>query len=147
MKRAILILLALVAIDQLVVAQDIYTESLKYHLENLMAVDAIRNKTVYVERIARLTDELPDSIYSLRIVYLSKDEIRYMTKHKSGIDIIVITPAKMDSAVWRVNVIDFYVTSDRKSFNYSNGGGSIIEFTYDCNFARFRVENKKYIGF
>ncbi|WP_236676285.1 hypothetical protein, partial [Chryseolinea lacunae] len=46
----------------------------------------------------------------------------------------------------KVTVIDFTVTSKRKNFYYSNGGGSAVFFRYNCDLKRFELSGKEQGG-
>lgn len=125
---------------------NIYSESLNWHLKNLKAINAIKCNTVYIEKDEISTVGLPEEINNVQIICLSREEVRTKTKNGVGINIIVIKPVKVKLKTLEVVLIDFYVTSKGKNFFYGNGGGSVIEFKYNCETEEFEYSENKYHG-
>lgn len=125
----------------------IYFTSLSNHLEYLKSLKKNANglNEVYVEK-SEITESLPSDIGSVHISYLTLSEIKAKTTKGKRIHLIVVRPVKVESTLLRVNVIDFFVTSNKEGFNYANTGGSVFEFRFDCERNRFLVSNKKQGG-
>jgi hypothetical protein len=125
---------------------NIYSESLNLHLKNLKAVNALKGNTVYIERDEISTVGLPEEINDVRIICLSRKEVRMKTKNGGGINLIVIKPVKVELKTLEVVLIDFYVSSKGKNFFYGNGGGSVIKFKYNCETEEFEYSENKYLS-
>jgi len=123
---------------------NIYLVSLTSHLGYLKSVNK-KSIQVYVEK-SDITETLPDQIDGTRIVYLTKSEIRDKTRKGQRIDLIVMRPVIVGVKSLQVTIIDFSVTSKKNMFNYANGGGSTLEFAYNCNLGRFELTNKRQGG-
>lgn len=125
---------------------NIYLISLTSHLEYLKSVNKKSIESVYVEKDEVTTEGLPDQIDGTRVLYLTRSEIREKTQKGKRIELIVVRPVVVKSRSIKVTVIDFSVTSKKNNFNYANGGGSIFEFTYNCDLQKFELTNKKQGG-
>lgn len=125
---------------------NIYLISLTTHLEYLKSVSKKSIESVYVERHEVATEGLPDQIDGTRIYYLTRLEIRDKTRKGKRIELIVMRPVVVKATSLKVAIIDFSVTSKKNNFNYANGGGSTLEFTYNCDAQRFELTNKKQGG-
>lgn len=126
-------------------ATDIYLISLKEHL-----VWAAKNRTtlqtVYVEKNEHTTESLPASVSGMEITYLTKTEILDKTRNGRRIFLLVIRPVEVKSEYLKISVIDFSVTSRKKTLKYANGGGSVFEFRYNCDRGVFELTNKRQSG-
>lgn len=125
---------------------NIYSESLKWHLEYIKSFKALSEQEVYVEKNDVTTLDLPERIGEIKITCLSKEEIKAKTKSGNRIHLVVIRPVIVENSSLKVGIIDFYVSSKKRSFNYANTGGSILRFSYDCELAKFKLIDKKYSG-
>ncbi len=124
---------------------NIYRISLATHIEYLKSVNKASIQSVNIER-SEVTESLPDQVNGIRIFYLTRSEIRDKTQKGKRIELIVIRPVIVDSKSLKITIIDFSVTSKKNNFNYANGGGSSLEFKYNCNLQKFELTNKKQGG-
>ncbi|HEY5750636.1 MAG TPA: hypothetical protein VIU12_31455 [Chryseolinea sp.] len=125
---------------------NIYLVSLTSHLEYLKSKSKENIQSVYVERDDLVTGSLPKQIDGITIFYLTRLEIRDKTRKGKRIPLIVIRPVKVERTSLKISIIDFSVTTKKNSFNYSNGGGSTLEFRYNCDLQKFELTNKKQGG-
>jgi hypothetical protein len=128
---------------------NIYLRSLKLHLayleDNYKKSNLSLPYTVNVEVDEQTTINLPNQIDNFRISYLNKEDIKKLAK-KESIQLIVMRPVVIFQNSLIINIIDFNVRFSKNNFNYSNGGGSKIEFIYDCKDDYFKVSNIKQGG-
>jgi hypothetical protein len=127
-------------------SDNIYLKSLQEHIEYIKSVNQSDVQSVYVEENDITTTGLPKNIGDVDVIYLSKKEIRNKTKNGKRIHLIVIKPVQIGKRYLKVNLIDFFVTSKRNSFNYANSGGSTFEFRYNCEKEEIELFSKNHSG-
>lgn len=153
MRQVILILIIILGLSssdghcQKSDSSNIYLVSLTKHIQYLKSLRTTAGlSSVYVEKDELTTENLPEKIDDVTISYLTRQEIKSKTSGGKRIRLIVIRPVVVGESSLSVNVIDFSVTSKKNNFNYANGGGSALEFKYDCELKKFVLANKKQGG-
>lgn len=128
---------------------NLYFKSLKLHVAYLESTFKNNNVSfpdnINVEYNEQTTINLPSQIDNFKISYLNRDEIKKLSS-KESIQLIVIRPAVINAKSIIINVIDFNVKFRKNNFSYSNGGGSKIEFVYDCVNDCFKIGKIKQGG-
>jgi|688.fasta_scaffold566956_2 hypothetical protein len=126
---------------------NIYLLSLTEHLEYIKKLSKDRGlNSIYVEKNELTTESLPNQIGGITILYLTPSEIQSKTRGGKQIHLVVIRPVKVEAELLKVGIIDFYVTTKKKNFNYANTGGSTLRFKYSCERNKFELFNKKQGG-
>lgn len=128
---------------------NVYYVSLKTHLDYLKSQvhnkTMRQDKTLYIQVDDQVAEKIPAYIYDYKIVILDMQQIKEKAKG-NFLPLVVIRPLELLSDGFILNLIDFVVVYKKRSLNYSNSGGSQIEFQYDCEKARFILKNKQHGG-
>lgn len=126
-----------------------YFSALEEHIKHKTEIEQKVFKRQLDSILVELNEQssgLPALIGSVRIVLVDKTKIHALTNKGNRIFIVDIRPAKVGAHSILINVIDFSVTRDGKRFKYLNGGGSILEYKYNCNLDQFELISKKQGG-
>lgn len=125
---------------------DIYLSSLSFHLDQLKAIKKGGLNSIYVEQNEVTTVGLPEELGGIKIIFLTREEIREKTRNGKRIELVAIRPVRIYPKSLVVTVLNFSVTSKRNTFNYANGGGSTLEFAYNCDDQQFELVRTQYGG-
>lgn len=120
-------------------------EHIKYNTEIEQKVFKRQLDSVLVE-INEQSSDLPSVIGSVRIVLVDKIKVKELTNRGNRLFIVEVRPAKVGEHTIVINVINFSVTRSGSRFKYLNGGGSILEYKYNCLVQQYELISKKQGG-
>lgn len=132
-----------IAYSQIKDSTNVYQLALSHHIEYLKELNK-NLKTVFVQ-LDQTTEEFPNTINGIQIRYVNGGDIKNLTR-RSKLELIVVRPAELSPNSVQISVIDFSASYKRKKFYYSNGGGSLFEFKYNCDKKYFELTSKTQNG-
>ena len=104
-------------------------------------------RSVVVEYNLFTTRNLPTQFGKIKVEYLDTNTLaaRYK-KNRKPISILAIRPLQGDNAELELNVLFYYFSFEKRSYNYSLEGGCNVKFIYDCEKKQFVVKTAETSG-
>ncbi len=104
-------------------------------------------RSVIVEYNLFTTRNLPTQFGKIKVGYLDTNTLaaRYK-KNRELISILAIRPLQSDSTELELNILFYYLSFEKRSYNYSLEGGCNVKFVYDCEKKQFVVKTAETSG-
>jgi hypothetical protein len=101
---------------------------------------------VFVEGEYSIVSDLPLTIDSFKIEYVTTGSLRKTLRKRQKITVHKIFPMHIEGNVIKMGIVHFGVSKRKKVLWYENGSGCSFEYTFDCDKRSFILSRYKSWG-
>ncbi len=128
-----------------------YYTAIKNHIDNARAMFKKVGSEHNVSDLYFVTENvsseyLPKQIEDYKINYINIYHKKNKKVLKKGIHAVSIQLIQLNGNQVVIDLIDFIITKKKRNYTFSNGGGSLTTFEYDCETNKWRYLETKFSG-